>query len=100
MMSMQSILNHTSQYHFDPDARMQLRKSLEIENKFVVGVVGRMSEPKNPAFIISVCYRYRHNFNRMELRLPVQKKRVGLRSFLLFFHRRLTCCRKAGRWLK
>lgn len=46
------------------------------------------------------CYRYRHNFNRMELRLPVQKKRVGLRSFLLFFHRRLTCCRKAGRWLK
>lgn len=45
---------NTSQYHFDPDARMQLRKSLEIENKFVVGVVGRMSEPKNPAFIISV----------------------------------------------
>lgn len=44
--------------------------------------------------------KYRHNFNRMELRLPVQKKRVGLRSFLLFFHRRLTCCRKAGRWLK
>lgn len=46
--------DYTSQYHFDPDARMQLRKSLEIENKFVVGVVGRMSEPKNPAFIISV----------------------------------------------
>ena len=45
---------NTSQYHFDPDARMQLRKSLGIENKFVVGVVGRMSEPKNPAFIISV----------------------------------------------
>ena len=23
------------------------------------------------------CYRYRHNFNRMELRLPVQKKTGG-----------------------
>lgn len=44
----------TSQYRFDPNARFQLRKELGAENKFVVGVVGRISEPKNPAFIISV----------------------------------------------
>ena len=45
---------NTSQYHFDPDARMQLRKSLEIENKFVVGHVGRFFKQKNHQFLIEI----------------------------------------------
>lgn len=45
---------NTSQYRFDSHARLELRKELGVEDKFVVGVVGRMSEPKNPSFIVNV----------------------------------------------
>lgn len=44
----------TSKFIFDIKARNDLRKQLHIENNFVVGVVGRFAEQKNPLFIIEI----------------------------------------------
>lgn len=41
-------------YYFDENARKKLRESLCIEDKFVVGVVGRLAEQKNPFFTIDI----------------------------------------------
>ncbi len=45
---------NTQLYMFDKDAREELRKELEIDNCFVIGVVGRLTEQKNPFFVIDV----------------------------------------------
>ena len=42
----------TRSFIYDETARKRLRETLEIEDKFVVGVVGRLTEQKNPFFII------------------------------------------------
>ena len=44
----------TYKYLYDLDARLFYRREFRIENKFVIGVVGRMSVQKNPKFIIDV----------------------------------------------
>ena len=43
-------------YKFDSEKRDNLRKSLNIENKFVVGHVGRFAYQKNHEFLINVFY--------------------------------------------
>lgn len=45
---------NTSKFIYDKEARMRLRKELELEEGFVVGVVGRIAEQKNPFFLIDV----------------------------------------------
>lgn len=44
----------TSRYVFNIQVRANLRKQLSIENCFVVGVVGRLSEQKNPLFVVDI----------------------------------------------
>lgn len=43
-----------AKFSFDLDIRQKKRKELKIENKFVVGHVGRFSYPKNHKFLINV----------------------------------------------
>ena len=51
------ILNNaidTNQFYYDEDIRIKTRKELNIENKFVVGHIGRFSQQKNHKFLIKV----------------------------------------------
>ena len=41
-------------YKFDKNIRKKVRAELNIENKFVVGHIGRMSPPKNQIFLLKV----------------------------------------------
>lgn len=43
-------------YKFDKDIRSEIRKSLSIENMFVIGHVGNLTYPKNHKFLIDVFY--------------------------------------------
>lgn len=45
---------NTKRFEYDEKARKILRKELGIENNFVVGVVGRLAEQKNPYFMIDI----------------------------------------------
>lgn len=44
----------TEKYHFDPIDRRHVRQSMNAQDKFVVGTVGRLAEQKNPFFAIDV----------------------------------------------
>ena len=44
----------TDKYSFDFDLRMRLRKKYNLQEKFVLGHVGRMAYPKNPLFILDI----------------------------------------------
>ena len=44
----------TSQFTYDPNAREQLRREWNMQDAFVVGVVGRFAEQKNPYMIIDI----------------------------------------------
>ncbi len=44
----------TSQYAFNSQHRDNIRKELNIKDAFVVGVVGRIEEQKNPEFVIRI----------------------------------------------
>ena len=41
-------------FNYDESKRLEVRKALYLEDKFVVGHVGRMTEPKNHIFLIKV----------------------------------------------
>ena len=45
---------NTDKYIFDEAARRKLRQELNIDGKYVVGVVARLAEQKNPYFIIDI----------------------------------------------
>ena len=42
-------------YAFDAEKRNRLRKELDLENKIVVGTVGRLTDVKNHKFLIEIC---------------------------------------------
>lgn len=42
------------QFYFNPDSRVVKRRELKIENKFVVGHVGRISYQKNHEFLVKI----------------------------------------------
>ncbi|MCI9080700.1 MAG: glycosyltransferase family 1 protein [Lachnospiraceae bacterium] len=49
-------------YRFDKEIRSKYRKELEIENKFVIGHVGRFAEVKNHKFLVDIFMEItRHN---------------------------------------
>lgn len=51
------ILNNaidTSLYDYNSETREKIRSSWNISDEFVVGTVGRITEPKNPCFLIEV----------------------------------------------
>lgn len=43
-----------SKYVFDEDARNRLRAEMGVDHNFVVGIVGRLAEQKNPYFAIDI----------------------------------------------
>lgn len=45
---------YAEKYVFDEISRNKLRKAYDLSDKFVVGVVGRIDEQKNPYFIMSI----------------------------------------------
>lgn len=57
-----------NKFQFNKDVRDKIRKSLNIDNKFVLGHVGRFVEQKNQAFLIDVFYEvYKENENAVLL---------------------------------
>lgn len=51
-------------FKFRPDSRERVRKEFNMENRFVVGNIGRFVCPKNHAFIIDIFYEiYKENKN-------------------------------------
>lgn len=49
-------------YRFDKEIRSKYRKELEIENKFIIGHVGRFAEVKNHTFLVDIFMEItRHN---------------------------------------
>lgn len=57
----------TSRFSYDQVARERLRKELDIQDKFVVGVVGRLAEQKNPYFILDVFSEFKKKENNSVL---------------------------------
>lgn len=52
-----SVINNainTKDFLFNQDVRKKVREELELQNKFVIGHVGRFNEPKNHTFIIDI----------------------------------------------
>lgn len=52
-----TVLNNAieaEKYVFDPEKRIQIRKKLDLVDKYVVGVVGRLSYQKNPQFTVEI----------------------------------------------
>lgn len=45
-------------YRFNPNIRRDLRQNLKIENKFVIGHVGRFMFQKNHEFILKIFYKF------------------------------------------
>lgn len=46
----------TKLFKYNDDKRNKIRAKLKIENKFVVGTIGRICEQKNPYFILKIVY--------------------------------------------
>lgn len=58
----------TNTFAYNRKIECDMRKKLGIENKFVVGTVGRIEEPKNPMFIVEVFSEiYKRNDNAVFL---------------------------------
>lgn len=58
----------SKRFAYNEDIRSQIRKELDIENKYVIGTVGRLTEPKNHKFLIKVFARiYKENQNSILL---------------------------------
>ncbi len=56
-----TVLNNainTSKYSFNLDVRNNIKKELGIENKFVIGTVGKITPSKNQSFLIDVFVEY------------------------------------------
>lgn len=53
----------TNKFLYDTNARKDIRSHLGIDNKFVIGVVGRLAEQKNPYFIIDI-FEFVKNINK------------------------------------
>ena len=52
-----SVINNainTKDFLFNQHVRKKVREELELQNKFVIGHVGRFNEPKNHTFIINI----------------------------------------------
>lgn len=84
----------TSVYCFDENDRERLRKEMGLEDKFVVGHVGRFNQQKNHAFLIDV-FQELHNRNpqarlvlvgKGELEQAVRQKvcALGLEEYVIF----------------
>lgn len=81
-------------YEFDTEKRTMLRNELKLENKFVIGHVGRFSAQKNHDFLIEIFYEISQNNENAVLLLVgtgekqqeiIQKvKTLGIEEKILF----------------
>lgn len=44
----------TERFSFNPDKRRQMRRCLNLDNSFIVGMIGRLAPPKNTIYAISI----------------------------------------------
>lgn len=66
------ILNNAidvSVYSYDENVRSELRKEFSIEDKFVIGHIGRFNPPKNHSFLLDVFAEYHKNHKESVLLL-------------------------------
>lgn len=81
-------------FKFDSDKRVEIRAELGMENKFVIGTIGRLAEPKNHKFLIDV-FEEIHKKNRetqllivgdgdLRMALQEQVKRLRLENSVIF----------------
>lgn len=100
-----NILNNaidSSQYTFSQEKRDIVRKSLDIDNsKFIIGHVGRFSEPKNHSFLIKIFAEILKATDALlmlvgdgDLRpnIEAQAKQLGVYDKILFLGRRNDVC--------
>lgn len=50
----------TEKFAFDPDVRQEVRRELGVENRFVVGMVGRLADQKNYPYALQIMAKLRH----------------------------------------
>ena len=88
----------SKKYKFNSEKRDNLRKALNIENKFIVGHVGRFAYQKNHEFLINIFYELQKiesnsvlmlvgdsvNDNKFLLEAKKQVKRLNIENKVLF----------------
>lgn len=57
----------TEKFIFNPETRLKIRNQLEIDNEFVVGVVGRLTYQKNPQAILDIMQKLTKQNNNCKL---------------------------------
>lgn len=85
-------------YRFDSEVRTKIRKGLGIENKFVVGHVGRFAVPKNHEFLLNVFAEMKRDCpesilmlvgdGELETSIKAQAEQLGVADSVLFMGRR------------
>lgn len=83
-----------NKFAFDKNIRTDIRKNLDIDDKFVVGHIGRFAHVKNHWFLIDIFNEiHKKNSNAVlllvgigELQKEIQKKvkKIGLEDFVIF----------------
>ncbi|SET90609.1 Glycosyltransferase involved in cell wall bisynthesis [Lacrimispora sphenoides] len=81
-------------YTFNPELRKRIREGLHISDKYVIGCIGRLTEPKNHQFLIKVFYEYQKTDKNSilmlvgdgELRAEIEKlsQDFGIRDSVMF----------------
>jgi glycosyltransferase involved in cell wall biosynthesis len=84
----------TRRFVFDEEIRLQIRRDFQVENKFVIGHIGRFNTPKNHKYLIDIFKSvYDQNKNAVlilvgdgELRQSIQGKveNLGLENNVIF----------------
>lgn len=85
-------------YRFDDNIRRMIRKEFALENKFVVGHVGRFATPKNHEFLLSLFIEIKHTRpdsvlmligdGDLETVVKCQAKKLSIADSILFMGRR------------
>ncbi len=85
-------------YRFVAEVRTKTRKNLGIENKFVVGHVGRFAAPKNHAFLLNVFAEMKRDCpesilmligdGELETTIKAKAEQLGIADSILFMGRR------------
>lgn len=84
-------------HSFNADNRSQIRKQLDIENKFVIGHVGRFATPKNHEFLLNVfakvkcqrcdCILMLVGDGELETAIRAKAEQLGIADSILFMGR-------------
>ncbi|MGY6766145.1 glycosyltransferase family 1 protein [Faecalibacterium prausnitzii] len=83
----------TKKYLFNPSIRSKVRRDLDLENKFVIGHIGRLSHQKNHSFLLDIFNKvYQSNKDavllligggELESKIKLKIKELGLETAVL-----------------